>query len=214
MIELLTHISRRPRRLALAALVALSVPTLLVQPPAVAASPDQATERTSYVLIAAGNGSSTMSGSTDDLRHARSLRSGREALLYVRNGGAAYVIRDTATLRQAEAIFAPQNALGDRQGELGDRQSALGERQSRLGEQQAELGSQQAYASPKRAEALGRQQEALGRQQNELGRQQDELGRQQEELGREQERLADEANVRIRALLDEAVRNGVAQRVD
>lgn len=214
MIELLTNMPRNYRRLALAALAALAVPTLLVQPSAVAASRDQSADRTSYVLIAAGNGSSTMSGSTDDLRRARSLRSGREALLYVRDGGAAYVIRDAATLRQAEAIFAPQNALGDQQGELGDRQSALGERQSRLGMQQAELGSQQAYASPKRAEALGRQQEALGRQQDELGRQQNELGRQQEALGREQERLADEANARIRALVEEAVQRGVAQRVD
>src|SRR4051812_32878980 len=51
-----------------------------------------------FVLLDSRTDSVTMSGSTDDVRRARSLRADSEALLYVRQGGSAYVIRDAATL--------------------------------------------------------------------------------------------------------------------
>ena len=47
-----------------------------------------------------------------------------------------------------------------------------------------------------------------------LGEQQGELGRQQGELGREQARLADIARGQIRVLIDDAIRRGLAQRVN
>ena len=223
--------SRNSRRFALAvlALVALlSGPLLLIDAPLAATGTAESAERFRYVFIAEGNGSSTMSALTDDIRRATSLRAGREALLYVRTADSAYVIRDVATLRRAEAIFAPQFALGEQQSELGSRQAELGEQQARLGAQQARLGAEQAriggrqaHASPRRAvelgrqqDALGRQQDALGRQQSALGRQQDELGRQQDALGREQDRLGREAEARLRTLVAEAIRSGVAQRAD
>jgi hypothetical protein len=199
------------RRVALAALAALCA-ALALQP--AAAGPGEAEGRTSYVLLTAGSESSTMSGSTADLRRARALRAGREGLLYVRQGGAAYVIRDPATLRRAEAIFEPQQALGERQAELGSRQAALGSRQAALGAQQARLGARQAAASPKQADALARQQLELGRQQDALGARQEALGRQQETLGREQERLGHAAQGELRALVEDAIRRGVAQRTD
>src|SRR5687768_18375384 len=92
-------------RFTLAAVIALSTPLALVQPAASASA--QSPERTSYVLFSQGNSSTTMSGSTEDLEQARSLRNGREALLYARVDGAAYIIRDPATLRRAEAVFEP-----------------------------------------------------------------------------------------------------------
>jgi hypothetical protein len=202
------------RRLALLAVTALFAPMLLVSSHAAAAAAEEPADRFSYVLLSPGSRSSTMSGSTEDLRRARSLRNGQEGLLYIRDGGAAYVIRDAATLREAEAIFEPQKAMGARQAELGSRQAALGHRQARLGAEQARIGSRQASASPARAETLGRQQDALGRQQDELGRQQEALGRQQDALGREQDRLAREAEARFRILVAEALQRGVAQRVD
>jgi hypothetical protein len=178
--------------------------------PAAAADSD----RTAYVLLSQDSRSASMSGSTDDLKRARALQAGRGALLYVRRGGEAYVIRDAATLSRAKAIFEPQEAMGARQAELGSRQAALGSRQAALGAQQARLGAQQANASPRRAIELGREQAALGRQQDELGRQQNALGARQGVLGREQARLAREADVKIQALLAEALRSGAAQRVD
>jgi bla regulator protein blaR1 len=212
MIELLPNVSRK-FRLALVAATALVAPVVAVHGAAAIAAMTQAGDGVSYVLIEAGSRNSMMSGSLDHLRRAQALRNGSEALLYVRFGDAAYVIRDAATLRKAEAIFAPQQELGERQGELGERQGALGERQARLGAEQARLGALQANAPARRAAELGRQQGELGRQQGALGEQQSALGRQQAELGREQARLGRIAQEQIRELVADAVRRGVAERV-
>lgn len=200
------------RRIALSAVAALSSLWLLVAAPAAVAG--DSGDRFSYVLFSEGSRSTTMSGSMEDLARARTLRSGQEALLFVRRDGAAYLIRDSATLRRAQALFAPQQALGARQAELGSRQAALGSRQAALGAEQGRLGRLQSGAKPARQIELGRQQNELGRRQNELGRQQHALGEQQSALGREQSRLAREADAQFRVLLDEAIRSGAAQRVD
>ena len=201
------------RKCALAGLAALSALTFVHAPVAVAAT-IQSADRVNYVLFAADSDSTSMSGSMDDIRRARAVRNGHEALLYVRQGTAAYVIRDPAVLRQAKAIFKPQEELGERQGELGRRQGELGKKQAELGAKQGRLGMLQANARPREAAELGRQQGELGRRQGELGAQQGELGRQQGELGREQARLADIAQGQIRTLIADAIRRGLAQRVD
>ena len=202
----------RLSRFSLAACIALSAPLVAFHPPAHAW--EQSSERASYILFADGSNSTTMSGSTADLRHARALRRGNEPLLYARWDGAAYLIRDPATLRQAEAIFEPQRRLGARQGALGARQGALGARQAALGAEQGRLGARQAGATPRQASALARQQSELSRRQSELGRQQSALGAEQAELGREQSRLARVADAQLRRLLMAAISSGVAQRVD
>ena len=204
------RISRRIATLASLAVLAAA----LVSPPGLAAAAGRSADAWGYVLISPGSRDVSMSGSMDDVRRARSVRSGGEGLLYVRQGAAAYVIRDAATLRRAEALFEPQKALGARQSELGARQSALGREQARLGAQQARLGLQQASSTPRDAEALARQQDDLGRQQDALGRRQDALGRQQDELGREQDRVSRIAEDQLRTLVGEAMRSGLAQRVE
>lgn len=204
---------RIARTAALTLLAALPGLALPLGAPAAAGSAESA-DRTSYVLLAAGGRSSTMSGTLEDLNRAKRLRSGSEALLYVRRGGSAYVVRDPATLRRAEAIFEPQQALGAKQAELGSRQAALGSRQAALGREQAGLGRRQSGASPERAAELGRQQSEIGRRQDSLGRQQEALGREQSALGREQDRLGREAEAKFRVLIAEAIRGGVAQRVN
>ena len=206
--------SRNALRVSLAAVVAVGGLALLAGPQALAGVGAERSDRTSYVLLTQGSRSSTMSGSMEDLERARGLRRGEEGLLYVRRDGAAWVIRDAATLRRAEAIFEPQRALGARQSALGERQAALGRRQSVLGSEQGRLGARQANATPKEQLALGREQLALGEQQNALGAQQNALGQQQAALGREQARLAREADIAFQALLEDALRRGVAQRVD
>ena len=208
MIEPLPTLSRFARLMMVAS--AALAGFLLLPASAVSAGSGQ----DSYVLFSQGSRSTSMNGSTSDLDRARALRAGREAMLYVRQGGAEYVVRDAATLRRADAIFEPQRAMGARQAELGSRQAALGSRQAALGAQQAALGARQANATPRQAVELGRQQDALGRQQDALGRQQDALGRQQDALGREQDRLGREAQARFRALIADAIQRGVAQRVN
>lgn len=204
--------SLHPGIIALAASIAIS--GLLVPIQSIAAGAAESGDHNSYVLLSAGSQSSTMSGSTDDLRRARALRSGREGLLYVRQAGAAYVIRDAATLRRAEELFAPQQELGARQAELGSRQAALGSRQAALGAEQARLAARQAGASAGRADSFERQQSDLGARQDALGRQQDALGSEQDSLGREQDRLGRQADARLRALVAEAIQRGLAQRTN
>jgi bla regulator protein BlaR1 len=206
------HRGRRSSRTTIGLVLAASL--ILFHSGTFAAEPGRSGDRDAYVVMNAGSDSSTMSGSLDDIRRAKALRVGREALLYFRHDGASYVIRDADTLRRAAQIFEPQQQLGARQAELGSRQAALGSKQAAFGAQQARMGVRQAEATPTAAAALGEQQEELGRQQDALGRQQDELGKQQDVLGREQDRLAAEAEIKFRALVREALGRGLAQRVN
>ena len=199
-------------RFTLVALIALSSPLALVHPTA-AASAHQA-DGLSYILFSEGTNDTSMSGSMDDLEHARTLRNGREAMLFARVDGVSYVVRDSATLRRAHDIFEPQRQLGARQGALGARQGALGARQGALGAEQGRLGARMASASSRQSRDLSRQQSELGRRQNELGREQAALGARQAELGREQVRLGREAQARFRVLLADAIRSGIARRVN
>lgn len=193
------------------------VPLLLAIAPAQAVSVQAAdtasSDRLSYVFLTA-DGSDMMSGSTDDITRARALQAGHAPLLYIRDHGASYVIRDAAILRRAEEIMRPQQELGARQGELGNQQGELGRRQGALGAQQGALGARMADARVRDEEALGRQQAELGRQQAALGAQQAALGRRQGELGREQSRLAELAQPQFRALVADALHRGLAQRVN
>jgi bla regulator protein BlaR1 len=181
-----------------------------------------------YVFLY-GDGSVTMSGSTDEIAKVKRLRgSANEDVLWFRRGGKEYVVRDTALLKQAKELFKAQGELGSKQGALGGRQGALGAKQGELGAKQGSLGAEMGTLGSARArrgsdaddrdldrrekelsakmDDLGRQQEALGRQQEELGRQQEALGRQQEELGRKAEK-------EMHTLMDHAVQSGAAQEV-
>ena len=189
------------------------VPLFLALAP-VQALAAQSADRMSYVLMSGDGNSSTMNGSTDDLRLAKSLRAGNAPMLYVREGGSAYVIRDAAFLRRADAIMKPQRDLGARQGELGRQQGELGRRQGTLGAEQGRLGRLMADTPPRRMGALGTQMAELGRRQSDLGKQQVALGSRQAALGREQARLAELAKPQFRALVADAIRRGLAQRVD
>jgi hypothetical protein len=193
------------------------VPLLLAVAPAqsAVASDRQPSDRMSYVFFdGSGDGSAMMSGSSDDVRLAEKYRAGHSPLLYVRDGGLAYVIRDAELLRRAEAIMAPQRQLGERQGELGRQQGELGARQAALGAEQGKLGALMANATPRQMSSLAARQAALGEHQSSLGAQQAELGERQSELGRQQAHLAELARPQFRALVNEAIQRGLAQRVD
>ena len=84
------------------------------------------------------------------------------------------------------------------QSELADVQGRIGAIEGRLGAMQGQMGAQEGN---------------LGRQQGELGRKQGELGRQQGELGRQQGRLAREASRQMRAMIDQAFKEGKAKPV-
>ena len=186
-------------RQALCVLSLASAPLLTA--PAAAHSPDH-----SYVVMTAGGDTSTINGSTDDYRRAKAYRQGDEGLIYFRDKGIAYLIRDADVLRRAEAILEPQRALGQRQGALGRQQGVLGRRQGAL-------GAQQAQASLSGPEAAAHRIAELGRQQGDLGAQQAALGARQAELGRQQAAAAKAAERQLAALFADAIRRGLAQRI-
>jgi beta-lactamase regulating signal transducer with metallopeptidase domain len=82
-------------------------------------------------------------------------------------------------------------------------QEELGDLQSKLGELQAQVGELQAQAGDKQAQ--------LGEAQSKLGERQAELGEQQARLGDEQAKLAGEAESKMRTLLEDAFRHGLAR---
>lgn len=182
-----------------------------------------------YVLID-GN-EVTMAGRSDDIATARKQQQGNAPVLWVRQDGKQYVVRDTATLKQIKAAHAPMEALGAQQGKLGEQQGALGERQGDLGAKQGELGvkmaaiaSEQASAAmrggegrqvelDRKMDSLAREQEALAKRQEALARQQEPLARQQEALARQQGAAAVRMQRDVDRLVGEAIRSGKAQRL-
>jgi hypothetical protein len=139
--------------------------------------------------------------------------------------------------RRQEELGKQQAELGEQQARLGERQAAvsvkpsgdlkmqidllkdqigrnagkdlhqeeLGDLQARLGELQARVGELQAQAGDKQAQ--------LGEAQAKLGERQAELGGEQAKLGDQQAKLADEAGSKMRTLLEDAFRGGLARPV-
>jgi hypothetical protein len=201
------RIAQKPTRASFASLAALAGFAALFLAAPVSAARIASDGSSAFVLFNPGSGGAEISGSMEDVRRAKSLRRDSEALLYVREGGAAYVIRDAATLRRAKSFFEPEEALGARQSELGSHQTALGERQSRLGAREAGLSKRQANSSHRDDDDLARQEQALSTEE-------EALGRQQEQLGREQSRASAIAAGHIWALFRDALRLGLTHRVD
>ena len=85
------------------------------------------------------------------------------------------------------------------QAELADLQSKLGDLQGRLGGLQGEMGSRQG---------------AFGAKMGELGAQQGKLGAQQGRLGAEQGKLAQQADQKVKSIIDQSLQNGKAHPVE
>ncbi|WP_224246885.1 M56 family metallopeptidase [Hyalangium gracile] len=172
-----------------------------------------------YVLVSGDH--VMMSGSTSDLRRARSMRTGGKDVLFIRRGDKAYLIRDPKMLEQVRATFEPQTKLGQQQAELGKKQAELGAKQAEFGQKQAALGVKHAQLGLRNAElslqlsqaamrgddaerdrkekelekvqaALEKEQDALNDEQEALGKEQEKLGEQQEKLGEQQEKLGEQ----------------------
>ena len=84
--------------------------------------------------------------------------------------------------------------------------------QNRLGEMQELLGEVQSLATDKQSR-IGELQSKLGERQSLLGEEQGKLGQLQGELGERQGKIAEQAEQRLRSLIDQAVRDGRAKPV-
>lgn len=133
---------------------------------------------------------------------------------YFERGGAGYVIRDEATLARILKEIQPQIDLGDEQARVGGQQAKLGQKQAELGQQQAAIGAQQAthWKDREYSRELQEKQRRLQRRQEELAEQQRPLAEQQRVLAERQREASRRAKLRLAAIFDEALRNGVAKR--
>jgi beta-lactamase regulating signal transducer with metallopeptidase domain len=96
-----------------------------------------------------------------------------------------------AKLKAAQGKAMKQDQFAEIQGKLGDLQGKLGDIQGQIGARQGEFGAKM----------------------GELGRRQGELGAQQGRLGAEQGRISREADQRVKAIIDESLKNGKAHPV-
>lgn len=152
----------------------------------------------------------------------------------------ATIDRARAFWAPQEELGKKQEALGKQQEELGKQQEALGKKMEevrvnvpdmtaaldalkaklqklgstatmeQVGDLQSEIGNLQSKIGEIQSQA-GEQQGKLGEEQGKLGEEQGKLGEQQGELGRRQGELAREASIKMKALLDEAIKNGRAR---
>lgn len=193
---------------------------------------DGADEIDAYVFSREGGNWRNGSGSDRDWREVEDLREemGDRNLLWFRRGSERYVITDAATLDRLVDVMAPQEELGRKQGELGRRQGELGRLQGELGRKQGQLGRMQADIARRRArldqrttligrssserDEIARERDHLEARQDEVSELQAELGEQQAELGAEQARVSKEVQRQMTRVAREAIRDGLAKRLD
>jgi beta-lactamase regulating signal transducer with metallopeptidase domain len=140
------------------------------------------------------------------------------------------------------ALGGKMGALGGRQGEFGAKQGAFGAEQGILGARMGALGLKQAELALKRLQELendereeiereqrnvdeqmrelSRQMEKLGEQMRQfempmkdLQREMEPLGKEMEKLGKQMEELAHRAKADMEALIERALKDGVAEKV-
>jgi bla regulator protein BlaR1 len=147
--------------------------------------------------------SSSMSGTTEDLRQARSYMAKLgDDFLWFRRDGKEYVVQDGKVIDSLKEALRPQIELGQEQTKLGMKQSELGQQQSELGQKQAE-----ASTDPTAQAELGKAQRTLGEEQRKLGEEQRKLGEQQRVAAKESER-------QVARVMDESIKNGTARPLD
>ena len=164
-----------------------------------------------FAIVRKGEDGMTMSGSHDDRDNADIDAARRDIdgdFLWFRRDGKAYVVRDAATLTQADAAWAKTRELNAQMGALSARMQPHSEKMQALGARMQAL--QVEVVQPPEMETariemerLGRRMQALGERQGALGArmagadaaerdrlqaQLDALSAEQEGLGREMER--------------------------
>lgn len=171
-----------------------------------------------YVIVS-GDSPILMSGNSEDVEHATSLRNKIKGdYIWFQHDEKNYVIRDKATVDRAKELFKAEGELGQKQDALGKQQEALGDQQRELSKKmeavyvqipdmsadmqklEAQIkqlsggGTEQQLGDLQRQigelqHKIGESQFHAGDQQREIGEQMRDLGRQQGEIGRQQGEL-------------------------
>jgi beta-lactamase regulating signal transducer with metallopeptidase domain len=168
-----------------------------------------------FVIVSGTSDSMTMSGSSEDARHAEKLKKQISGdFIWFERDEKSYIIRDPAMIDRARKLWAPQEELGKKQEELGKQQEALGKQQEELGKKMeqvqvkvpdmtAELDRLKAKVQKLGANAtmeqlgdlqseIGDLQSKIGEIQSQAGEQQSKLGEQMGALGEKQGKLGEE----------------------
>lgn len=196
----------------------------------------------SYAYVASG-GSITMSGDAKDVARARRFQQGSGPLLWFRDGGQDYIVRDPDTLAQLDAVWKPGRELDraedklDRQHDdldarhdkleakrdaLSDRRDALADRDAELADRASEdsLGASARDELARKRRELRQQRDklegeihALEQPMAELRAQIDGLQRQLDALHAKQQAASAREDTEMRALLRRAITAGTAKPV-
>jgi chromosome segregation ATPase len=169
-----------------------------------------------YVLSRGNHGSTTTSGTLEDLEKARRRLSGE--FLWVRRSGREYVIRDRRTLEEAYRLFAPIRALDPERAALALRQSrieaeqaVLEREQERLERESERLGEDPGprdAAARRRLEGRRRELAPRMRALEEREREVEELER---SIDRREEELEAKAEAELWSRIDAAIAGGLAR---
>jgi len=154
-----------------------------------------------FVIVTGKSDSLTMSGSSEDARHAEKLKKQIPGdFIWFERDEKSYIIRDQATIDRARKLWAPQEDLGKKQEELGQQQEALGKQQEELGKkmEQIQIKVPDMTAELDRLKAklqkLGptATMEQLGDLQSEIGDMQSKIGDIQSQAGDKQSKIGEE----------------------
>lgn len=193
----------------------------------------------SYAYLRDG-GSITMSGDSRDIEHVRSFKQGGTPVLWFRDGGQEYLVRDAGTLAALETVWKPgreldaaeealdrqSDGLDHKQDQLDGQREALDTRQEALDERESELADREsddasaatrADVAKQRRELQQQRQVIAGERRKldapsrELRAQLEVIRRQLDVLHQKQKLASAKEDVEMRALLRRAVASGTAK---
>lgn len=223
-------VAARPVPMAAPAPAALSAPApVSPAPPAPMAPPTPPTPPShdaDHAFIYFGRETNVMNGTMNDFRRAEAQREGTGDFVWYREGKQTWVLKDPAYLKRIHDAFARSVQAADGTAMSADKQAELDQRQAVLNEQMAKLAARQAELAVKESDpmgprdhaayaaghaAIGKEQAAIAQKMAEIGRVRAEQGKIQAEWGRRQAEASRQANIEVKAILAEAIRNKAAQ---
>ena len=119
--------------------------------------PREPREREMNYVLFLDDDHTSMSGTVRDVETARRHRRNGERLLWFRQAGGEYVVRDPSVIDQVLDLWAPVNLVGEQQGKVGGRQGELGARQGEIGQRQGRIGAEQGIIGAKQGQIGDRQ---------------------------------------------------------
>jgi hypothetical protein len=215
----------------------------LAHVPGLAAADVSAGKRDHSYAYFTNGGNITMSGTSRDIARARGFKQGSGPLLWFREGGQEYVVRDPDTLAQLEAVWKPgreldvaeekldqqNDSLDGKRDQLDGKRDQLESRRDALADRESDLADRDSddSASPETRAELAKQRRNLQQQQQalaadlralerpmkELRAQIEAIERQLEALHQKQKLASSKEETEVRALFRRAIAAGTAKPV-